>query len=116
MRTGSAIPVTPSNRLQLGALMRDRNAPEEQVWRAEIVLLSADGLRLGRGVRSNHRRRLLHRTGSCSVCRTSREADQVITSYSFASFPGALRFGSHHIGRLLNTPPASSESNLKDVK
>ena len=24
--------------------MRDRNAPQKQVWRAEIVLLSADGV------------------------------------------------------------------------
>jgi len=28
----------------LEALVRDRNVPQKQVWRAEIVLLSADGL------------------------------------------------------------------------
>jgi hypothetical protein len=44
MRTGISITVTPSDRLRLEALMRDRNAPQKQVWRAEIVLLSADGL------------------------------------------------------------------------
>jgi len=36
--------VTPSDRFHLEAVVRDRNVPEKQVWRAEIVLLSADGL------------------------------------------------------------------------
>src|ERR1700688_2836707 len=44
MRTGISIIVTPSGRLRLEALVRDRNAPQKQVWRAEIVLLSADGV------------------------------------------------------------------------
>ena len=44
MRTGISITVTPSDRLRLEALVRDRNAPQKQVWRAEIVLLSADGV------------------------------------------------------------------------
>lgn len=51
MRTRISITVTPSDRLQLEALVRDRNAPQKQVWRAEIVLLSADGLRLGWRIR-----------------------------------------------------------------
>jgi len=51
MRTGISITVTPSDRLLLEALVRDRNAPQKQVWRAEIVLLSADGLRLGWRIR-----------------------------------------------------------------
>jgi DNA-binding Lrp family transcriptional regulator len=51
MRTGISITVTPSDRLQLEALVRDRNAPQKQVWRAEIALLSADGLRLGWRIR-----------------------------------------------------------------
>src|ERR1700727_3497715 len=44
MRTGISITVTPSDRLRLETLTRDRNAPQKQVWRAEIILLSADGL------------------------------------------------------------------------
>jgi hypothetical protein len=36
MRTGI------SDRLRLEALVRDRNAPQKHVWRAEIVLLSAE--------------------------------------------------------------------------
>jgi hypothetical protein len=44
MRTGISITVTPSDRLRLEVLVRDRNAPQKRVWRAEIVLLSADGV------------------------------------------------------------------------
>ena len=36
--------VTPSDRFHLEEVVRDRNVPQKQVWRAEIVLLSADGL------------------------------------------------------------------------
>lgn len=43
MRSGIFITVTSSDRLRLETLVRDRNAPQKQVWRAEIVLLSADG-------------------------------------------------------------------------
>ena len=43
MRTGISITVTPADRLRLEALVRDRNAPQKQVWRSEVVLLSADG-------------------------------------------------------------------------
>jgi transposase len=44
MRTGISIALTPSDRLRLEAVVRDRNAAQKHVWRAEIVLLSADGL------------------------------------------------------------------------
>jgi transposase len=44
MRTGISIDVTPSDRRRLEALVRDRNAPQKHAWRAEIVLLTADGL------------------------------------------------------------------------
>jgi transposase len=43
MRTGVSITVSPSDRLRLESLVRDRNAPQKHVWRAKIVLLSADG-------------------------------------------------------------------------
>jgi hypothetical protein len=41
MRTG--ITVSPINRQRLTALVRDRNALQKHVWRAAIILLSADG-------------------------------------------------------------------------
>jgi transposase len=59
MRTGISITVSPSDRLRLEAIVRDRNAPQKQVWRAEIVLLSADGLG------TNEIRR---RTGKSKTC------------------------------------------------
>jgi hypothetical protein len=36
--------VSPIDRQRLTALVRDRNAPQKHVWRAEIILLSADGV------------------------------------------------------------------------
>ncbi len=44
MRTGISITVTRTDRRRLKALERDRNAPQKHVWRAGIVLLTADGL------------------------------------------------------------------------
>src|SRR5258708_20855462 len=44
MGTGISITVTSADRLRLEALVRDRNAPQKQVWRAEIVLWSGDGV------------------------------------------------------------------------
>src|SRR5450631_413465 len=44
MRTGIFIILKPADRRRLKVLERDRNAPHKHVWRAEIVLLSAEGL------------------------------------------------------------------------
>ena len=44
MRTGISITLRPGDRRRLKALARDRNAPQKHVWRARIVLLSADGV------------------------------------------------------------------------
>ena len=44
MRTGISITLKPANRRRLQVLARDRNTPHKHVWRAEIVLLSADGV------------------------------------------------------------------------
>jgi transposase len=44
MRTGISLELTPANRLHLEGIIRNRNAPQKHVWRAEIVLHSADGL------------------------------------------------------------------------
>jgi Winged helix-turn helix len=43
-RTGISIELTPADRLRLEGIIRSRNAPQKQVWRAEIVRYSADGL------------------------------------------------------------------------
>src|SRR4030081_3761495 len=44
MRNGISITVSRSDRRRLQALVADRNASQKHVWRAEIVLLTADGL------------------------------------------------------------------------
>jgi transposase len=44
MRTGISFSVTPADMTRLCALVRDRNAPQKHVWRAQIILLSADGV------------------------------------------------------------------------
>jgi transposase len=44
MRTGISFTVSPIDRACLTALIKDRNSPQKHVWRAEIVLLSADGV------------------------------------------------------------------------
>ena len=44
MRTGISFTVSPADRKRLTALINARNSPHKHVWRAEIVLLSADGV------------------------------------------------------------------------
>lgn len=43
MRTGISIDVTAHDRERLLAIVCDRNSPQKHVWRARIVLLTADG-------------------------------------------------------------------------
>ena len=44
MRKGISITLTPEGRVRLDAVVRDRNSPQKHVWRARIVLLTAEGL------------------------------------------------------------------------
>lgn len=44
MRTGISISLSPSDRERLDRIRKDRNAAQKHAWRAEIVLLSADGV------------------------------------------------------------------------
>jgi transposase len=44
MRTGISLHVTASDRERLLAVVRNRNSPQKHVWRAQIVLLTAEGL------------------------------------------------------------------------
>ena len=43
-RDDICIYVSPANRARLEAIMADRNSTAKAVWRAEIVLATADGL------------------------------------------------------------------------
>ncbi len=59
MRTGISITVKPSDRKRLRAILKDRNAPQKHVWRAEIVLLTAEGLGTNE---------IMRRTGTSKRC------------------------------------------------
>ena len=59
MRTGISITLKAADRRRLKALARDRNTPHKHVWRAEIVLLSDDG------VGTNE---IMRRTGKSKTC------------------------------------------------
>jgi transposase len=43
MRTGIKVEVSATDRSELDAIVADRNSPQKHVWRAQIVLLTADG-------------------------------------------------------------------------
>jgi Winged helix-turn helix len=43
MRAGIVVNVTPADRHRLEAIVADRSAPQKQVWRATIILATADG-------------------------------------------------------------------------
>ena len=43
MRAGIVVNVTPEGRRRLEAIVGDRNAPQKHVWRAKIILATADG-------------------------------------------------------------------------
>ena len=44
MRTGISLSVTFADRTRPRALVKDRNASQKHVWRAQIVLLTAEGV------------------------------------------------------------------------
>ena len=44
MRTGVTLSISQTDLDRLHALVKDRNAPQKHVWRAQIVLLSAEGV------------------------------------------------------------------------
>ena len=44
MRAGKSLSVSSADIRRLKAVVQDRNAPQKHVWRAGIVLLTADGV------------------------------------------------------------------------
>ena len=59
MRTGISFTVSPADRRLLEGAVRDRNAAQKHVWRAAIILLSADGV-------GTHK--IMRRTGKSKTC------------------------------------------------
>src|SRR5947209_1465478 len=47
MRPGITITVDAADRARLEAIVADRNRPQKHVWRARIILLTADGVGTG---------------------------------------------------------------------
>ena len=43
MRKGITVEVTAADRARLQSIIRDRNSPQKHVWRAQIIVLTADG-------------------------------------------------------------------------
>jgi hypothetical protein len=43
MRKGISIEVTAADRARLLSIIRDGNSPQKHVWRARIIVLTADG-------------------------------------------------------------------------
>src|SRR6516162_8776045 len=43
MRKGMIVEVSPADRARLQSIIRDRNRPQKHVWRARIIVLTADG-------------------------------------------------------------------------
>jgi hypothetical protein len=43
MRTGIVVKVCAADRVRLEAVVADRNSPQKHVWRAQIILVTADG-------------------------------------------------------------------------
>jgi transposase len=59
MHRGTTISLSPAARRRLEALVRDRNTAQKHVWRAEIVLLSAEGIGTNE---------IMRRTGKSKTC------------------------------------------------
>ncbi len=59
MREGPSVEVSAADRARLEAVVADRNSPQKHVWRARIILGTADGLGTGEIVR---------RTGKSKPC------------------------------------------------
>ena len=86
MRTGISITLKPADRRRLKALARDRNTPHKHVWRAEIVLLSADG------VGTNE---IMRRTGKSKTC-VWRWQERFMEAHNQGRHVGAPTNQNHH--------------------
>jgi transposase len=51
MREGISVEVSAAERARLEAIVADRNSPQKHLWRARIILATADGLGTGEVVR-----------------------------------------------------------------
>ena len=108
MRTGIKISLSPAEKERLGAIRKDRNAAQKHAWRAEILLLSADG------VGTNE---IMRRTGTSKTCvwrwqeRFMHEGvDGLLRDKTRPSRipPLALQIAERVVGRTLEDPPGET--------
>src|SRR6476646_2434462 len=59
MRAGKSLSVSSADAGRLSSVVQDRNAPQKHVWRAEIVVLTAEGV----GTNA-----IMRRTGKSKTC------------------------------------------------
>jgi hypothetical protein len=59
MRKGITIEVSAADRARLEAVVADRNSPQKHVWRAKIILATADGFGTAE---------IMRRTGKSKPC------------------------------------------------
>src|SRR4051795_166937 len=59
MREGISVEMSAADRARLEAVVADRNSPQKHVWRARIVLATADGAGTGE---------IMRRTGKSKPC------------------------------------------------
>jgi len=59
MRTGITVNVSAADRARLAAIVADRNSPQKHAWRAQIVMLTANGLGTNE---------IMQRTGKSKTC------------------------------------------------
>ena len=63
MRKGISFEVSAADRSRLEAVVVDRNSPQKHVWRAGIILATADGAGTGTGTGE-----IMRRTGKSKPC------------------------------------------------
>jgi hypothetical protein len=72
MRSGISISVSAADRRRLEAIVADRNTPQKHVWRARIMLLTADGVGANAVWRRRARRRPPSGAGRSDSCKRGR--------------------------------------------
>ena len=94
MRAGIVVNVTRADRHRLEAIIWDRSAPQKHVWRANIILVTADGCGTAEIMRrSGKSKPVVWRSGSPSA------EDRLPKSLHFAEFDviiGVVRARSVH--------------------
>jgi hypothetical protein len=83
MRAGIVVDVTRADCRRLEAIIADRSSPQKHVWRANIILATADGCGTAEIMRRSRRARLQSGRVQCPVDVTSTAAAIIARQKSF---------------------------------